>query len=78
MYRKDFVCICKNFCVNLFSLTNLPESKTNSQGHFLLNKYKMRKVFLVLLMAFMVAIAFSSCTTTKVGCLASSKMVGYR
>ena len=38
----------------------------------------MRKIFLALLMAFMVAIVFSSCTTTKEGCLASSKMVGYR
>jgi len=37
----------------------------------------MKKIFVIMLVAFALAIAISSCTSSKFGCKANSNMVGY-
>jgi hypothetical protein len=37
----------------------------------------MRKTLIVMLLALLVGATITSCTTTKTGCFASSRMVGY-
>ena len=37
----------------------------------------MRKILIVLLLVFLMGATLTSCTTSKQGCFATSKMVGY-